>query len=127
MKSKTPLHKKKRGFYFSSREPKANSGAGPSELAAAEQCFKAGAGFNERFLFVFGQALEFVLRFQGPAFFSDLFFENQLQWAPAPQILGPFIRPMIGEPGFNISGNTGVQTAAAASYHIQVPVRHRLA
>jgi hypothetical protein len=49
-----------------------------SGFSAAEQGFNAGAGFNERYLFVPGQAFDFVLDFQGPPFFPDLFFENQL-------------------------------------------------
>jgi hypothetical protein len=98
-----------------------------SGFAATEQSFNAGAGFNECFFFVPGQVLDFVLNFQSPPFFSDLFLKNQLQRTPSPQVFSPFICPVIGEPAFNISGNAGVQTPVAASHHIQVPVRHRIA
>jgi len=127
MKSKTLFLNKRNGVLILSYSKLRKALAGPSGFAATEQCFNAGAGFNERFLFVLGQVLDFELNFQGPPFIPDLFFKNQLQRTPSPQVLGPVICPVIGEPAFNISGNAGIQTAVAASYHIQVPVRHRIA
>jgi hypothetical protein len=89
-----------------------------SASTASEQRFYAGgagAGLNERFLFMFGQALDLLFRFQSPPFFPDLLFKNQFQGtAPAKVFCAP-VGQMIGNSAFNIGGNPRIQTPIAAS------------